>query len=344
MSSPYPFLSGALATCVVLALAAPRSRAQQVSRDSSPHRERMIAVAPGVRLAVEDWGGAGPPLVFLAGLGDTPHRFDDFAPRFRNTHHVYGITRRGFGASSRPDSGYDAGTRARDIIAVLDRVGIRRAILVGHSIAGDELTKVATAYPSRVRALVYLDAYDFPQGVTPGGEAAPPPQADVPMTAADSLSLRGVQRWMRRTSGVRIPRGELLATATFRGDGHLVGLSSPASDSAEARVLRGTEGGDYRRIRAPALAIWSPVKSAERYFPNIATFDSVNRAMARSYAASANAWKTAIQDRFAAQVRGATVLRLADANHYVFDSNRAEVERAMRAFLARVARQRRGSP
>jgi hypothetical protein len=36
--------------------------------DSSPHQIRFVSVAPGVRLEVIDWGGSGPPLVFLTGL------------------------------------------------------------------------------------------------------------------------------------------------------------------------------------------------------------------------------------------------------------------------------------
>ncbi|HEX6617438.1 MAG TPA: hypothetical protein VF046_14130, partial [Gemmatimonadales bacterium] len=72
--------------------------------DRSPHQIRFVTVAPDVRLEVLDWGGQGPPLVFLSGLQDVAHGFDDFAPRFRDRHRVLAITRRGYGASSRPPS------------------------------------------------------------------------------------------------------------------------------------------------------------------------------------------------------------------------------------------------
>jgi hypothetical protein len=49
----------------------------------------MIAVEQGVQLEVLDWGGSGRPLIFLAGDGDTAHRFDNFAPQFTKQHHVY---------------------------------------------------------------------------------------------------------------------------------------------------------------------------------------------------------------------------------------------------------------
>lgn len=51
--------------------------------DPSPHEASFVNVAPGVDLEVLDWGGEGPPLVFLPGLGNTAHAFDDFASSSR---------------------------------------------------------------------------------------------------------------------------------------------------------------------------------------------------------------------------------------------------------------------
>jgi non-heme chloroperoxidase len=70
--------------------------------DSSAHRGQFVTVEPGVQLEVLDWGGSGRPLIFLAGAGDTAHRFDSFAPQFTAQHHVYGITRKGFGHPANP--------------------------------------------------------------------------------------------------------------------------------------------------------------------------------------------------------------------------------------------------
>ena len=48
--------------------------------DESPHRERFVVVAGGVRLQILDWGGQGPVLLFVPGLGQTAHIFDGLAP------------------------------------------------------------------------------------------------------------------------------------------------------------------------------------------------------------------------------------------------------------------------
>ena len=82
-------------------------------------------------------------LIFLAGLGNTAHVFDDFAPKLTPEYHVYGITRRGFGASSAPapdTANYSADRLGDDVLAVLDALKLERRVLVGHSIAGEELS------------------------------------------------------------------------------------------------------------------------------------------------------------------------------------------------------------
>ncbi len=123
--------------------------AQTVSewRDPSSHRATMVSVDREVTLEVLDWGGTGRPLVLLAGQGNTAHVFDDFAPRLTSLGHVYGITRRGYGKSSVPQSGYDADRLADDVLAVLDALKLERPVLIGHSIAGEELSSLAARYP-----------------------------------------------------------------------------------------------------------------------------------------------------------------------------------------------------
>ena len=72
--------------------------------DPSPHTVRVVTVADGVRLEVLDWGGSGRPVVLIAGGGNTAHVFDDFAPKLATHYRVYGITRRGCGASGFAES------------------------------------------------------------------------------------------------------------------------------------------------------------------------------------------------------------------------------------------------
>jgi len=74
---------------------------------TAAHTARFVTVEESVRLVVLDWGGSGRNVVLLAGSGNTAHVFDEFAPKLSQFCPVYGVTRRGFGASSQPTSGYD---------------------------------------------------------------------------------------------------------------------------------------------------------------------------------------------------------------------------------------------
>lgn len=127
-------------------------------RDAAPHAARLIAVAADVDLEVLDFGGEGRPIVLLAGLGNTAHVYDDFAPKLTSLGHVYGITRRGYGASSQPESGYDVAQLGRDLLAALKVLDVRSPVLVGHSYAGQELSYLAAEHRELVAGLVYLDA------------------------------------------------------------------------------------------------------------------------------------------------------------------------------------------
>ncbi|MGA7350176.1 MAG: alpha/beta fold hydrolase, partial [Acidobacteriaceae bacterium] len=145
-------------------LALGSAAAAQDQNASAKPAERFVSVEPNVKLEVLDWGGNGRPLVFLSGLGDTAHVYDAFAPRFTARYHVYGITRRGFGDSSKPeptDANYSADRLGEDVVAVIDALHLDHPVLAGHSIAGEELSWVGNHDPKKVAGLIYLDAGDY---------------------------------------------------------------------------------------------------------------------------------------------------------------------------------------
>ena len=84
--------------------------------------------------------------------------FDQSAPKLTSRYHVYGLTRRGFGGSSIPTSGYSADRLGDDVVAVLDSLKLKKPVLVGASLGGEELSSVGSRHGGRVAGLVYLDA------------------------------------------------------------------------------------------------------------------------------------------------------------------------------------------
>ena len=114
----------------------------------------------GIRLHYLDWGGNGPTLIFLTGMGSSAYIFNKFAPRFTDKFRVLALTRRGQGDSDYPETGYDADSLIEDIRQFMDCLQVEKAILAGHSLAGVELTHFAATHPTRVEGLIYLDALD----------------------------------------------------------------------------------------------------------------------------------------------------------------------------------------
>lgn len=194
--------------------------------DTTPYKaERFVRLAPGVKLEVLDWGGSGEAMVLLTGSGDNAHVFDYFAFQFIDFFHVIGITRRGWLPSSQPKNGYDVETRAADDIKVLDALGIKKAVFVGHSIAGSELSKIAVKFPSYVDKLVYLDASDISERFT---------FPDIPspfslFTDVHARSLFALQAAYARLLAVREPIPAICLSFAFDKYGMVTGTSTPGS-------------------------------------------------------------------------------------------------------------------
>jgi non-heme chloroperoxidase len=283
------------------------------------HSISLVPVAPDVRLEVLDWGGSGPPMVFLAGFGDTGHEFDGFAPQFTDSYHVLAITRREFGASSHPGTGYETATLAHDILAVLDSLHVRQATFVAHSFGGSELNYLGANHADRVARLIYLDAsYDFAQLFVDSSwkRAFPVPRPAFPrnQTPAD------IRSWFGLVVGPDVPEHEL---------NHLVSAGAPNISAFE----RGTAATDLRRITRPVLAIWATPRNITDHFPYVASMTDAERHRLEE---SFNL-QMAVRDRhlaaFRTQVPSAEIVLVPGARHYVFLTHRNEVRDAMRLWL-----------
>ena len=128
--------------------------------DKSPHKSDFVSVN-GINLHYLDWGGSGPVLLFLTGLGCSVHILDEFAPRFVDKFHILAVDRRGHGDSDYPETGYDPDTLTEDLRQFLDTLKVDKVILAGHSMAYIELCHFTALYPEHVLKLIFLDAaYD----------------------------------------------------------------------------------------------------------------------------------------------------------------------------------------
>lgn len=97
--------------------------------DPAAHKSGFVT-ANGVRLHYLDWGGSGPPLILIHGLGENPHYFDDLAPAFTDRFRVVAYARRGHGQSDAKGP-YDTATLTEDLRALMNGLGIAKAHLAG---------------------------------------------------------------------------------------------------------------------------------------------------------------------------------------------------------------------
>lgn len=230
------------------------------SAPASASVEGFVAVN-GVRLQYLDWGGAGPALILIHGLGDNPHVFDDLAPAFTDRFHVIAYARRGSGSSD-SQGPYDVNTLTEDLRGLLDALRISQADLVGYSAGGDEITQMAAAHPERVLRIVYLDAgYDWTDPDFRAAVRAQPVRVfDRPARAlASPEAYRAYQQalWYPDLDDMSRIRANIAAKIVIQRNGTV-------SDRIPAQVMGDlysalTAGPRraYSRVRCPALAIYA---------------------------------------------------------------------------------------
>ena len=251
-----------------LPLSLVRATPETAWKDPSPHSVRFVTVDTNVKLEVLEWAGpqAGNvrTLVLVPGLGNTAHIFDTIAPKLAAHYHVVGVTRRGFGASSAPSSGYAADRLGDDVLAVIEVLSISRPV------------------------------------------------------------ARRPFAWRRRAELHRLAIPRQGCRSRLFGRGLLVRVlragTRSCAGAAEAAAAA-THGGDLRRhaalheIPPPILAIY-----ALPHAPGTgdASLDVKGEAIAKA---------------FEAALPNAHVVRLPQANHFVFLSNETDVLREMEAFL-----------
>jgi non-heme chloroperoxidase len=292
---------------------------------------QFLTVDKDVKLEVLDWGGQGRPVILLAALGATAQVYDSFAPKLATRYHVYGITRRGFGASSVPVSGYSADQLGDDVLKVIDLLKLNRPIILGHSMAGEELSSVGSRHPDKIAGLIYLEAafsYAFYD----------PKAGDLRL---DGNELRDKIDQLVRGKGVSDPR-PLLADMLgllpqFEKDlrdtqKQMEGLPGPEKNAAPPpdaplpiqEMFAGEQ--KYTSVNVPLLAVFAYPHAFAGMFQN----DPEGRAKAESRdIASIDSQVKIIE----AEAPAAHVVRIPHAKHMIFISNEADVLREIDAFI-----------
>jgi non-heme chloroperoxidase len=305
-------------------------------RDPSPHHITFVTVESGVKLEVLDWGGIGRAVVLLAGY-QTAHEYDDIAPKLTPFCHVYGITRRGFGASSRPDSGYTAQRSAEDVLKVLDALKLDRPVLAGHSFGGLDLLTIAAQHPTLAAGLVFLDSGDDPTlpfsayGVAKVDAKKLPASMTVPEPPPNNSSFQAYREWQLK-HGVMMPEAELRQRYPVNPDGSIGEDSTPKW--VRDAIFAGIQKPRYSSIHVPVLAILAVPLPLDEQFKKYQPRTADERAaMEQKYAVGEAFAKRTIQDLKALNP-DARIVTLPGASTYIFLSNENDTVHEMRSFVA----------
>lgn len=306
--------------------------------DTTPHSVQFVPVDKNVKLEVLDWGGTGRPLVLLAGMGFDAHAYDAFAPKLISSFHVYGITRRGFGASTAPKpdcQNYSADRLADDVLSVISALKINHPVLIGHSLAGEELSSIGSRFPDKIAGLVYLDAGYSYAYYDPNSPSTDPimDSAELKREMDQMFSLaapRQRKEEVRHMLEVSIPRFEKDLREVQKQLEPIPDSVPAPPDSQMAQVVGAIQKSVqvYGGIKCPVLAIFAiPPKSEPR--PGM-------DASAQAAAAEESARVSAQADAFQKGNPQAKVVRLPHADHFVFRSNEADVLREINSFAVKL--------
>ncbi len=114
-----------------------------------------IVIGNGLRLSFAERGDeSGPNLLLLPGPTDSWVSYEPVLRRLPSWIHVIALSLRGHGDSDKPAFGYQVEDFAADVVAFLDAVGIKSAVLAGHSGSCLVARRVAIDWPERVAGLV----------------------------------------------------------------------------------------------------------------------------------------------------------------------------------------------
>lgn len=110
----------------------------------------------GTTIHFEDSGGSGPVVILSHGFLMDHSMFDAQVAALRGTHRVITWDERGFGKTPAPGE-FTYWDSANDVLAILDHLGIDKAVVGGMSQGGFISLRVALTAPERVRGLILID-------------------------------------------------------------------------------------------------------------------------------------------------------------------------------------------
>jgi pimeloyl-ACP methyl ester carboxylesterase len=170
MATTAIIIAGVLAFLLLLIVAfiaanwAPERSLAELRGRWAPAPSLFVDVA-GLNVHMRDEGPADDPtpVVLLHGTGSSLHAWDGWVEALKETRRVIRFDLPGFGLTGpSPARIYTLDNDARVVIALLDRLAIKRCVIGGNSLGGAVAWRTALAHPCRVEKLILVDAVGYP--------------------------------------------------------------------------------------------------------------------------------------------------------------------------------------
>jgi len=232
-----------------------------------PERGQRDTVVGGVRWRSRETEGRGDPVVFVHGLLASSATWEDALEPASAGRPGIAVDLPGFGCSDRPwPFDYSVDGQAQGLVDFLDARGIERAVLVGNSLGGAAVMRVAAEHPERVAALVLVDAATSEAPIVwPVRVMRSPLLGELSLSlAARPFVAYGLRRWLFADSG---------RVTSHAIDDAWFPLTIPGTRRAALAAIRSDPRryvGLEDRLRVPTLIVWGgkdrliPVSEGER--------------------------------------------------------------------------------
>lgn len=221
-----------------------------------------FAEVGGVRIRIHHLGGRGPAMLCVHATGFHGRLWEPFVPRLRERYSVVALDQRGHGDSDKPEAGYDWENFGRDALGVVEHLGLKDAVGVGHSAGATALIFAETLAPGTFSRLVLMDPTLLPpeyRELAPAGFNPMSEQARRRRAIWDSVDQM-VERLRSGTPLAGWQEEYLRAYVTYgtspREDG-TIELKCPPEIEAQVYAMAPRHDGWERleRVRCPTLVL-----------------------------------------------------------------------------------------
>lgn len=242
---------------------------------------------------VEQGDPTGLSLVLLPGLSDSWRSFEPALAELPGSLHVFAVSQRGHGESSRSVSGFRPADYARDVIDLLDALDVERAVLVGHSSSTLTARLVASSHPRRTAGLVLIASPLTLQGNAAAAELA----ATVLDALDDPVPEEFVREFVTSTVGpsVSAPFLEAMVSESRKVPAHVW------RDTFRG-VLEHDDTDSVQRVVAPTLLVWGDADDLVRRSDQEALAAAITSSRLLVYAGVGHSPHWEEPSRFAADV------------------------------------------